>query len=337
MDVTIKDIAREANVSVTTVSRVLNNKPDVSSKTKKKIKKIIQNHDYKPSSLARGLVLQKSHTIGLIIPDISNPFFPGVAKGIEDFARKLDYSVIYCNTGNDTNKEKEAIQLLKSRKVDGMIVSLSVNQENKEELNKLKKQNFPIIQIDREIPGIDYPSVVVDNKESARNVVKYFQKNGHTKIGHISGNLKIKSAKDRLSGFKEEMKKLDLFYKNEWIKEGDYSRESGYKRMKEILKTKKIPSALFIANDLMALGAYEAIFEKKLKIPEDISIIGHDDIEVASLINPKLTTVFQPKYEIGKYAGKLLISKINKPDLNFERKVLSTELITRDSVLNKGV
>lgn len=332
MGVTIKDVAKEANVSITTVSRVLNDKPDVNDDTKKKIKKIIEELNYKPNDIARGLVLNKTNTIGLIIPDIANPFFPGVARGVEDIARKFNYSVIYSNTGNDKDKEKEAIELLKSKRVDGMIVSLSVNQKNKELLRRLKKEKFPVVQIDRKIPGVNTPAVVVDNIKSAKDVVNYLKIQGHKDIGHITGDLEVIPSRDRLKGFKQALNELGLQLKNEWIKKGDYSKDSGYNKMKEILSSKVKPTAVFAANDLMALGAYQAILEEGLQIPIDISIVGHDDIELTSLVTPKLTTVNQPKYKLGESAVELLVKKIKNIDSEYNDIVLSTELIERDSV-----
>lgn len=333
MGVTIKDVAKKANVSITTVSRVLNDKPDVNGDTKEKIKKIIDELNYKPNDIARGLVLNKTNTIGLIIPDIANPFFPGVARGVEDIAREFNYSVIYSNTGNDEDKEKEAIELLKSKRVDGMIVSLSVNQKNKNLLNKLEEEDFPVVQIDRKIPNINTPAVVVDNIRSSVKVINYLKNFGHTKIGHITGNLDVVPSRDRLKGFKQALNESGLKIKNEWIKEGDYSKDSGYQCMKKILVLEERPTAVFVANDLMALGAYQAIQEKGYKVPEDISIIGHDDIELASLVSPKLTTINQPKYKLGENAVRLLIKKINNSNVIYDDIVLSTKLVIRDSVM----
>ncbi|AZR73753.1 LacI family transcriptional regulator [Anoxybacter fermentans] len=330
MSVTIKDIAKEANVSTTTVSRVLNNKPDVSDKTKKKVLEVINKLGYNPNGIARGLVLQKTYTIGLIIPDICNPFFPEVARGIQDKARQLGYSVIFYNTDNNKQREKEAIDLLKSKQVDGIILSLSMS--NKEELDKLEEENFPVVQIDRKIPGSIFPTVTIDNILSAYNATKYLIELGHKYLAHITGNLGTKTGQDRLEGFKQALKEFNLDYKDEYILEGDYSKESGYKQMKTLLTQKKRPTAVFAANDLMAIGAYEAIFDYGLKIPEDISIIGHDDIDIASIIRPGLTTMTQPKYKLGQIAAEMLIKRIEGLESdNQQEVVLNTELIVRDS------
>ena len=332
MGVTIKDIAQEVGVSPTTVSRVLNDKPDVSDETKQKIEQAIDELGYNPNGIARGLVLQKTNTLGLVIPDISNPFFPEVAKGIEDKAREAGYSVIFCNTNNNHQEEKEAIELMKGKQVDGMIVSLSINQQNEEELAKLAEKTFPVIQIDRKIPGAGLPAVVIDNQHSAYIATSYLLELGHTQIGHISGDLEVKPAQDRLTGFKKALTEAGVNCRSDWIREGDYSKQSGYEQMKNLLAGNEVPTAVFIANDLMALGAYEAIFAAGLEIAEDISVIGHDDIELASVIRPGLTTIFQPEYQLGREAADLLIERVESTDqLEQEDKILDAELVERAS------
>ncbi|MBM7622545.1 LacI family DNA-binding transcriptional regulator [Sporohalobacter salinus] len=330
MGLTIKDIAKKAGVSIATVSRVLNDKPDVSEDTKKEIQSIINELGYNPSGVARGLVLSQTYTIGLIIPDISNPFFPAVARGVEDEAKKSGYSVIFCNTDNNKKDEKEAIQLMKNKKVDGIILSLSIH--NKQELKSLKENGFPVVQIDRKIPDSALAAVTIDNVLSGYRAVEYLVKLGHKSLGHITGDLNTKTAQDRLKGFKQATKELEAVYKNEWILEGDYSKKAGYEGMKTILKQDERPEAVFIANDLMALGAYEAVYNYGLEIPDDISIIGHDDIEVASIVKPELTTIVQPKYQLGVEAAKILIKQIENEDLADRKEiVLDPELVVRDS------
>ncbi len=329
--VTIQDVARKANVSITTVSRVINDKPDVSKETKERINKIIKEMGYKPNSVARGLVLRKTNTLGLLIPDISNPFFPEVARGIEDFAKNNGFSVIFCNTDNKKSEEKKAINLLRSKQVDGIILSLSF--KNKEELEKLRKENFPVVQIDREIPDINYPIVKIDNIKSGYKATRYLIESGHTKIAHITGNTDTKTGQDRLEGYKKALEEFDIEINEKWILKGDYSKDSGYREIKRLLKQDEPPTAIFIANDLMAIGTYEALMEKNIKIPDELSIIGHDDIDIASIVNPKLTTLSQPKYKLGQLAAKILISRIEKQKFPENCKsILESELIIRNSV-----
>jgi len=330
MAVTIKDIAEEADVSVTTVSRVLNDKPDVSPNTRKNVLEKINELGYKPNSIARGLALQKTNTLGLIIPDISNPFFPDIARGVEDMANQKGYSVIFCNTDNEQKKEKEAIDLMKEKQVDGILLSLSTT--NEKELKNLRKLEYPIVQIDRKIPNINYPSITIDNVKSAYTATKYLIKNGHKKIAHITGDLETITGSQRLKGFKKAIFEKNLNLNKSYIKNGDYSKKSGYQNMLALLKSNNPPTAVFIANDLMAVGAYQAVFKLNLSIPKDISIIGHDDIDVTKLVNPTLTTMSQPKYQLGNEAVQLLINEIESNKLSNEEIILNTNLINRNSI-----
>ena len=331
LKVTIKDIAREAGVSVTTVSRVINNKPDVSDKTKEKVLKIIDEFNYNPNSVARGLVMQKTHTIGLIIPDISNPFFPDIAKAIEDKAQKLGYSVILFNTDNHLEREKKGVDLFKSKQVDGLVVSLSLGNENI--LKDLKKRNYPVVQIDRAVLNHLYPLISIDNKKSAYEIVQFLIKKGHKKIAHITGDLNTTTARDRLAGYKKALHDFDIEIDEELIIEGDYSKKAGLEGAKKLLKIKISPTAVFTANDLTAAGVYNAVFAEGLKIPEDRAVAGHDDIDLASLLRPALTTMSQPKYSIGERAVTVLMKMINSDrELKIDDQILSTNLIIRESV-----
>lgn len=328
--ITIKDVASEADVSISTVSRVLNNKPDVGDNTRKKILKIIDKLNYNPNNIARGLVMKKTNTIGLIIPDISNPFFPEVAKAIEDQAQKLGYSVILFNTDNNLEREKKAVDVLRGKQVDGLIVSLSLDNSNI--LEELKEKNYPVVQIDRQALSNSYPLISIDNEESAYYIVEYIIKNGHQKIAHITGNLHTTTARDRLAGYKKALKDNNIEINNKLIFEGNYSQNSGYKNMKKILKYKDRPTAVFAANDITAAGVYKAIFEANLKIPEDIAVAGHDDIDLATLLQPQLTTMAQPKYELGKRAIIYLFKMINKNNINGKDQILKTNLMIRNSI-----
>lgn len=330
MVTTIRDVAKEVNLSVTTVSRVLNNKPDVSEETKKRVEKAIKKLGYNPNRIARGLVLKKTNSIGLVIPDINNPFFPEIIKGVERTAKNLGYSLILCNTDNDKKEEEESISLLKSKQVDGIILSLSL--ENKEVLKELEEQKFPVVQIDRSVKESNYPAITIDNERSAYIATEYLIKNGHTKIGHITGDLDTETAIDRLNGYKQALGDYGLAHNKEWILAGDYSAESGRKQMEEIIKLSKRPTALFFANDLMAFGAYDAIFRHGLRIPEDFSIIGHDNIEITSFIRPGLTTMDQPKYKLGEQAAMNLIKLIENKEQSVPHVVLKNAMIVRDSV-----
>jgi len=330
MKVTIKDIAKKADVSVTTVSRVLNNKPDVGDDTRARILRLIEDMNYNPNSVARGLVMQKTHTIGLIIPDISNPFFPQIARAIEDKAQEHGYSVIFFNTDNHLEREKKAVELFKSKQVDGLIVSLSLG--NEEILKELKASNYPVVQIDRSVLNDSYPLVSIDNKNSSYQMVEYMLKKGYRKIAHISGDLNTTTARERLEGYKKAISDYGIEINEDYIIEGDYTQHSGFEAVKKLLKLKDSPTAVFAANDLSAAGVYKALFAADLKIPEDMAVAGHDDIGIASLLRPELTTMRQPKYSLGERAVSVLLKMINNSGTECEDQILKTNLIIRESV-----
>lgn len=336
---TIKDIAKKVDVSITTVSRVINDKPDVNSETRAKVLEVIEKLDYKPNNVARGLVLNQTFSIGLIIPDINNPFFPEVARGIEDIANESDYSVIFSSTDNKVEREKKAVDLMLQKKVDGLILSLSM--QNKDTLRALEKQEFPVVQLDRNIPGSYYPTVMINHKDSAYRATNYLLNNGFKKITHISGAVDTFPGQERKKGFVAALKEWGYDDLENFIVKGNFSRESGYKAMIKILNSSDLPEAIFAANDMMALGVYQACKENNLKVPNDIAVMGHDNIELSNLVDPSLTTMKQPKYKLGEIAFSKLLeiikSKENKEEIREvlpENKIFSTQLIIRDSTKN---
>lgn len=334
--ITIKDIAQKAGVSISTVSRVLNDKPDVDDQTKEAIKQVIEELNYQPDNIARSMVLDKTFSIGLVIPNITNPFFPEVARGIEDAAQDKSYSVIFSNTDSKIKKEKEAVDLLLQKRVDGLILSISM--VNNDIIFELEDKDFPVIQLDRNVPDSIYPSVMIDNKSSAYKATNYLLKSGYKKIAHISGPQNTFPGQQRKIGYKKALKEKKMDYIK--VCKGDFRKKSGYECTKKLLNDTKSPEVIFAANDMMALGAYNACKEKGYKIPDDIAIMGHDNIDISDLVEPSLTTMDQPKYELGKKAfinltkiisikqkhDKLITDKF--PDNYF----FPTELIVRKSI-----
>lgn len=334
MDVTIKDIAQRAHVSVSTVSRVLNNKADVHEETKRRVQEIIEELGYSPNSIARGLVLQRTHTIGLLIPDITNPFFPEVARGVENRAKELGYSLIFCDSGNDMQSEKDAIALFRSKQVDGIILSLSLASQA--ELFRLQSEQFPVVQIDRGIPELRIPTVAVDNVLSAATATGYLIQLGHRRIAHITGDLGTKTGRDRLQGYRKALASAGIEPEESWIVEGAYDIESGAAGATRLLFGPHRPTAIFAANDLIAMGVYQVALDGGLRIPDDLSVVGHDDIQIAGIVRPGLTTMSQPKYKLGQVGVELLIKEIDSGESTAEEIVLLTELVTRGSAAPAG-
>lgn len=310
MAITIKDVAKEANVSITTVSRVINNKDEgVSKETKEKILKIMKKLDYRPNGIARGLVTKKTNTLGLILPDITNPFFPDLVRGVEDTANMYGYNIILCNTDDDIAKEKTYIKILKEKCIDGIIYTSTIKSEN-HNVKTLLKYEIPFVMLDRLIDIKGIPYIYADGESGMYEIIRYLIKNNHKKIAYISGPITNYTAVQRYEGYKRAMDEAGLKPDEDLILEGNYKMNSGFKCMSEILNKKKQFTAVACANDLMAIGALECVRAHNLKVPEDISITGYDDIYVSNVITPKLTTMAQPTYEMGCLAARILIKSI---------------------------
>ncbi len=331
MAVTIRDIAQHAQVSVTTVSRVLNDRPDVKEATRKKVNDAIKEFGYSPNIVARGLVLQRSNVIGFIVPDITNPNFPELARGIVNKAKKYGYSVMFYDTNHDHRVEKEAIRLLRSKQVDGII--LSFNEANKEELERLKLEHFPIVQIYRKSSSSVVSTIALDNVLSGYKATTYLLELGHTRVAHISTGEGVQSGSERLQGYRKALADAGIPYDDDLVQVGLNSVEAGKEGMQQLLKlpSEKQPTAVFICHDSMAAGAYDAIFEQGLSIPDDISIVGYDNNQISELIHPKLTTIDTFKYALGEAGVDLLMKEISNDKPLNEEVIIQPTLIIRDS------
>jgi len=331
---TIKDIAAAAGVSPTAVSMALNNRPRISEETRKRILRIAKGLKYQPNFLARSLVIKRSHTVGLIITTIMNPFYPELAKGIEDKARELGYNIILCSTNYDLGLEKYDINLLRSKGVDGIIFSsVEINDPN---IRPLVEDRFPFILVNRRIfhrvldKKIDY--IVLDNFSGGYMAMEHLFKLGHRRIGIIAGALNISTAAERTNGAKKLLSDHGLKFDPNLIIECNFSKDLAYQATKKLLSVKTPPTAIFAENDYMALGAREAILEGGLRIPEDMALVGFDDIAAAALRGVEITTISQKKYEMGSLAVKILIDKIEKESPPMVNQImLEPELIIRKS------
>lgn len=328
--VTLRDIAKEAGVSTTTISRALNNKPDVSSKTKDKIIKIAKNLGYTPNLLAKSLRSKKSKTIGVVLADISNPFFSAVAKGVENAARKKSYSIILCNTDEEYEKEEEALQVLVEKRVDGLLIT-PVQKEYKDIL-RIKEQKIPLVLVGRHFDTIGTNSVVSDDSLGGFLATEYLIKKGHRKILYISGPLHISSASERLNGYKEALKKYKISFKKKLVRGYTAKMDEAYMLMEKLLKEKLDFTAIFTFSDFLAFGIMKALREEKLKIPDDVAVVGYDDIEFSSILEIPLTTVHMPKYRLGMEGTNMLIDEIEGKNSGKPQKlVIKPELIVRES------
>jgi LacI family transcriptional regulator len=306
MYVTIKDIAKKANVSITTVSRVLNKEEGVGDETRARILKIIEESGYRPNAVARGLVTKKTNTLGLILPDISNPFFPDIVRGAEDASNKYGYNIILCNTDDSLEKEKTCINILKEKCVDGIMYTSTI-QTHTEHIKNLTDGNIPYVLLDRYFNDKSKPIVYTDGKLGMYKMATYLLENGHRKIAYISGPKESITAGMRFQGYLKALDSYGIELNKKLVRYGDYKMKSGIECAKELLNFRNEFTAIICENDLMAVGALEVLNNMKIKVPDEVSITGFDNIFLSNVTFPKLTTVAQPTYDLGFKAAELLI------------------------------
>ncbi|XTR39163.1 LacI family DNA-binding transcriptional regulator [Paraclostridium tenue] len=328
--VTIKDIANLAGVSKTTVSKVLNNKDQkISESTRQKILNIVRENNYVPNKMAQSLVTKKTKTIGLIIPDIRNPFFTDIARGAEDKAVREGYNIILCNTDENIEKETRAFNTLTEKMVDGIIFAPSSKTEVNS--NEYKISSKPIVLVDKELNIENLKGVVsLDNEEGTYLGTKHLVGISHKDILYLSGPLKSEISINRLKGYKKALKESNIKFNEDLVIQGEYSFEWGYEVVKNLYEINF--TAICAANDLIAIGAIKALKERGIKIPQDISIVGFDDIQTANIIEPQLTTIKQNSYDMGYESASILINNLeNKEINNIEKMIFKPELVIRSS------
>ncbi|MCS7060514.1 MAG: LacI family DNA-binding transcriptional regulator [Anaerolineae bacterium] len=327
---TSKDVAKRAGVSVATVSRVLNDSSNVSPDSRRKVLQAIKALDYQPSRAAQLLRARRGRVLGLIISDIQNPFFTSVVRGIEDVAYEHGYSLVLCNTDENPEKEQLYINVMRAEAAAGVI--LAAVSEDSPRVRGLLDHHIPVVAIDRQLKDEMVDSVCVDNVEAAREAVSTLLDLGHRRIGLIGVPRTITTGRDRYAGYLRAFHERQLRVSRDWICFGDTRETGGYLCAGHLLQLKPPVTALFATNSLMTLGALRRIHEMKLRIPEDISIIGFDDMPWAELLRPALSNVAQPTYELGRTAAQLLLKRLEHPQEPPQHVVLKTRLIMRDSV-----
>ena len=325
------DVAKRAGVSIATVSRVLNNNGKVNEATRARILKAIKDLKYQPSRVAKRLRSKSvsSNLLGVLIPDIQNPFYIDVLEGIEDVAYKNNYALIMCNFSQDDKKEKLYLEILQSEGIDGLIAAPA--SEDDIPLKRLVKDGLPVVCVDRGLSDVDIDVVLIDNEVGAYNAVDFLAKKGYKRIAHITGLLSIPSSRLREKGYRRALVENGLTVREEYIRNGDSKLPSGVQLCEELLNLPEPPDAIFTGNNLITLGALEVIHKRKLRVPEDVAIVGFDDMFWASSLNPPLTAVRQPAKEIGRRAGELLIQRINEPERSTIQMILNAELMKRSS------
>jgi LacI family transcriptional regulator len=330
---TQEDVARLAGVSRATVSYVINNRTDgnvrISEETRCRVLEAVEELGYRPNVLARSLRQGQTHTIGMIVPDNTNPFFAEVARGVEDTSFEQGYSVILCNSDSDLDKELLYTNVLAEKRVDGILfVAVGMSAER---ICVLQERRMPVVVVDRDLPDVAVDSVMTANERGGWLATRHLIELGHRRIGCIAGPSDVTPSAERVTGYRQALREAALPVEEGLIMRGDFQYESGYQAARQLLSMDDPPTAVFACNDLMAIGTISAAVELGRQVPADLSVVGFDDVPLASFANPALTTVVQPKYEIGVVAATMLLERMQDPDRPPQRKMLDTELVVRQS------
>lgn len=328
MKATIYDIAREAGVSIATVSKVINGKGKISEDRRKEIVAIMERLQYQPSVIASALTGKHTYTLGLLIPDISNPFFAEVARAVEDRGHQLGYSVIICSTDNKDERVERYIQLLKQKRVDGIMIGTGI--ENKDILLKLSAA-MPVVVIGREVPSVQVHTVVADDWYGGMTAAAHLLEQGHTRTAILSENKRISSSRERIRGFRQTIEEAGASLGDEDILNCNSRMEDGKRLAAELLRRPDRPTALFCCNDLLAVGALQAAKEAGVQVPSELSIVSFDNTILAQVTDPPLTSVAQPMEQLGAVAVDLLLKEFEEKQMIKQRVTLQTELIVRAS------
>ena len=333
MATTLKDLAAYCNLHPSTISRVLRGKANlrISEETQKKVFEAAKILHYQPNQIARTLRLKKSNTIGLIVPDISNPFFSRIARKIDNLAYDAGYMLIVVSTDENQDKEYHFVEEMISRGVDGLMIIPVQNDDH--HIRELLNEKLPLVLIDRDFETFKANIIVSDNREASYSAVKHLYKLGHKRIAVLSGRRNLYSIKKRIQGYLDAVNDLNLDYDPQLIKGDGHRIEDGFNATMELLNLKNPPTALIISGNLISVGAMQAVRKSKLQIPKDISIIGFTDSLYSEFLSTPLTTISHPLQEIGEKSINLLFKNINaKEQLPYEKIVVKTNLTIRDSI-----
>ena len=334
--VTVEDIAQKLGLSSMTVSRALNDRPNVGEETRERVLQAAREMGYRPNRIAKSLVLSKTYTIGIVLPKMAHFFFPEVIRGVETVTHDKGYQLILTHSAEDAEREIAAIQTLESSRVDGILISMAQSTSNYEEYTQIMKSGMPLVFFDRCAFGIGASCVSVDDRDTSRRAIEHLiDVHGRKRIAHLKGPVSVSVGKDRFDGYKDGLEANGLPYEEELVSDSSFNEKGGYEAMMKILQLPKDrwPDGVFAVNDPAAIGAIEALKEAGLRIPEDIGIIGFTDDPRAPLTNPPLTTVRQPAFEIGKTAAQRLISLIDEEREvdDVDEIVVKSDLIIRNS------
>jgi DNA-binding LacI/PurR family transcriptional regulator len=329
--ITIKDIAHKLDISTSTVSRALRNRPDVNQETKTKVMELAKKLNFEPNSIALSLVSKRSFTIGVVVPGYHAFFYGEAISGIEEFALDHNYHIVICNTRESYDLEKAIIRKLINKRVDGIIVSLSRETKNFDHLLELKEKNIPFVLFNRIVEDLESTKVCVDDRDGAIKAVNHLLKKGYKKIAHIQGPSGLLLSEQRKDGYLTALKNAGITPEPDWIIKSDFSLDSGKECTERLMKSKNKPDAIFCVCDEVAYGSITWLKKNGYKLPQQMGIVGFTGEVFAEIIEPALTTIEQPAYLVGTKAAELLIERINNPNLPHVTIEFKTSLIERNS------
>jgi len=327
----MQEVARKAGVSAMTVSRVVNGGQGVNAETQRRVEETIRALDFVPNRIARGLVSQKTQTIGLIVPDVVNPFFAPVVRGAEGAARKAGYRVLLCNSEGDLRLEREYIEDLVAHRVEGLLLA-PASDRSRSSILPLLRGGFPLVLIDRALPDVDCDLVVSDNANGAFRLIQHLIAVGHREIAHITDAEDTSTGQERLRGYRDALERGGIPYQSELVFRTTVDRIGGYRATQEILARDPLPTVIFAVNNMTAVGAMEALRERGISVPKDIGLVCFDDVEHLAVLSPFLTVIDQPAETFGSLGAQLLLERMaGKASSRPRRIVLQTDLIVRES------
>ncbi len=329
--ISLKDLAQELGVSISTVSRALNNHPDISPNVTRKVQKLAAEMNYSPNPLAMGLLKQATRMIGVIVPDLVTHFYSSIISGIEHIAEEKGYYILIASSNESLKKEIKAVENLMKTRVEGLIVCLSQETKTYEHFDRLINNHIPLVFFDRVCRIDKVPSVVVDNVDAAQKITSHFCKNGFQRIAYIAGPDHLNISQQRTQGYLSGLKKCGLEFRSELLVKCNMSTLDATKVTAALLELSIRPDAIFGINDTVAFAAMKEIKRRGLRIPEDVALVGFTDEFHSTVVDPALTSITHPTFEIGQEAARLFFSRIENPDAEPIQKVLKTKLVIRKS------
>ena len=330
---TIKEVAKKARVSVGTVSNVLCGTVPVSEKLRERVQNVIRELDYHPNHVARSLKIKQTKMLGMVVSDITNPFFPQMVRGAEDAAWKHSYVLLTLNSDDRVERERQVLSALRARRVDGILLVASAADNDVSHILGTVDSGIPVVLVDRQVGGVNLDSITADNLAGSQMAVEHLISSGHRRIGMLTGKLHLQIARDRYQGYRKALAGAGIPFDEALLRDGVFRAEGGYHAALSLLREER-PEAVFTANAMMALGFLKAAAECGLRCPDDVALATFDDTTFSEAVRPQLTSVAQPAYDLGYQAVELLIHRIVEPGCDVTNIVLPTELRVRESSLS---